>query len=202
VLIDSSPIHAWAFQQVFSRAGVTGFEYGRWAGLRTREVIDTVLAQSGCHTTAEQRAEMAAAKSRLALERMRAEPPLVPGCADLLRDLQTRFRLALASSASRPSVELFLQHSGCRECFSAVLTGEDVRLPKPAPEVYERAASLLGLLPRQVLVVEDALSGVSAARHAGCRVWAVRGTANGGDLLDAGAERLVDSVLALRDLVP
>jgi HAD superfamily hydrolase (TIGR01509 family) len=202
VLIDSSPIHAWAFQQVFARAGVTSFDYSRWAGLRTREVIETVLSESGCRTSAEQRAEMAALKSRLAFERMTAEPPLIPGCSDLLRDLQTRFRLALASSASRPSVELFLERSGCRECFSAVLTGEDVRLPKPSPEVYERAASLLGLLPRQVLVVEDALSGVSAARHAGCRVWAVRGTAGEGDLLEAGAERLVDSVLALKDFVP
>jgi beta-phosphoglucomutase len=162
-------------------------------------VIDAVLAQHGCRTTEGRRAELAALKSRLALDRMTAEPPIVPGCYELLHGLQKRVRLALASSASAPSVGLFLERSRCRECFSVVLTGEDVQSPKPSPEVYERAVSLMGLLPAQTLVVEDAIWGVQAARGAGCRVWAVLGTAGAADLLDAGAERLLASVRDLLD---
>ena len=71
------------------------------------------------------------------------------------------------------------------------MTAEDVRLGKPDPEVYVRAARGLGLSPCACLVFEDAPVGVQAARGAGMRVIGVTTAHTAEELLAAGAERTI-----------
>jgi sugar-phosphatase len=56
---------------------------------------------------------------------------------------------------------------------------------KPDPEPYRRGAELLGLTPRECVVVEDAPSGVGAGIAAGCRVLGVLGTHSAEELREA-----------------
>jgi len=77
-------------------------------------------------------------------------------------------KIAIASSADRRKVignlsEIHLP----LDQFDAVITGEDVVHKKPNPEIFLLAASQLGLAPQHCLVVEDAVSGVAAAKAAG-----------------------------------
>lgn len=77
-------------------------------------------------------------------------------------------KIAIASSADRRKVignlsEIHLPP----DQFDAVITGEDVVHKKPNPEIFLLAASKLGLAPQHCLVVEDAVSGVAAAKAAG-----------------------------------
>jgi beta-phosphoglucomutase-like phosphatase (HAD superfamily) len=60
-----------------------------------------------------------------------------------------------------------------RRHFSAVASVEDVGKPKPAPDVFLRAASLLGVRPESCVVIEDSAVGVQAAKSAGMRVIAI-----------------------------
>ena len=57
-----------------------------------------------------------------------------------------------------------------------VVTEEDVTRGKPDPEGFLRAARALGVEPHEVLVLEDSLAGVRAAKAAGMRCVAVTGT--------------------------
>jgi mannitol-1-/sugar-/sorbitol-6-phosphatase len=57
-----------------------------------------------------------------------------------------------------------------------IISGEMVERGKPDPEPYRRGAELLGFLPGECVVVEDAPSGVGSGKAAGCRVMAVLGT--------------------------
>ena len=51
-----------------------------------------------------------------------------------------------------------------------MFSGDEVPHPKPAPDVYLQAARVLGMAPQHCLVIEDSVTGVTAARAAGMRV--------------------------------
>jgi HAD superfamily hydrolase (TIGR01509 family) len=83
-------------------------------------------------------------------------------------------RLAVASSADVRKVEGNLQEIGLStDLFVTVITGEDVVHKKPDPEIFLLAASRLKLNPADCLVIEDAVSGVAAAKAAGAKCLAL-----------------------------
>lgn len=103
-----------------------------------------------------------------------AELALKPGFEALLSEARSRgVPTALASSSARRLVEATLARFGVRERFDAVVTGDCVAHPKPAPDIFLEAARRLGVPPEECVVLEDSLAGVRAARAAGMRVIAV-----------------------------
>lgn len=197
VLWLSSPIHAWAFRETLGRANVFDFDYAQYAGMRTVECLGRVFQQRGRAVTETEIAELAAEKNRLAIEALRRDPPLSPGCTEVLSRLRVNHRLALATSASRNTLEAFLEASRTHALFSVVLCGASVERPKPAPDIYLKAAELLGVEPGSTVVVEDAVAGVQAGKKAGAQVWALSTTCEAADLIAAGADRVVDSLEGL-----
>lgn len=83
------------------------------------------------------------------------------------------FRIGLATSSRRQLAESFLSRHELTGYFDAIVTGEDVRNGKPHPDIYLRAAQLLGSAPANCLVVEDSLAGVEAGKSAGMSVAAI-----------------------------
>lgn len=93
--------------------------------------------------------------------------------------------VALASSADMVKVKANLQAAGIAEdLFAAIISGDDVANKKPAPDIYLLAASRCGMAPADCVVVEDAISGIRAAKAAGMRCVAVM-TSFGEDVLQA-----------------
>lgn len=82
--------------------------------------------------------------------------------------------VGVASNSIRQTVEVMMAKSGLLDMLDVVLSNEDVRRPKPDPEIYRLAAQRLGVAPRRVLVVEDHPLGVQAAKDAGCCVLRVQ----------------------------
>lgn len=111
------------------------------------------------------------------LERVRQEyergtPPL-PGAVELVRGLQGRVPLAIASNTARPLVLMALESSGLIDAFDAIVTADQVARGKPDPDVYLRACELLGVLPGEAIALEDSAAGVISAKAAGLTVIAV-----------------------------
>jgi sugar-phosphatase len=77
-----------------------------------------------------------------------------------------------------------------------IISGEMVERGKPDPEPYRKGAELLGFLPGECVVVEDAPSGVGAGKAAGCRVMAVMGTEPVEELREA--DWVVESLAGLQ----
>jgi len=99
--------------------------------------------------------------------------PLRPGAADALAAVRAAgVPCALVTNTERAITSLAL-HSLGADNFEAVVCGDDVPMPKPAPDVYLRAASLLDAPPARCVVVEDSPAGVAAAEAAGCPVLVV-----------------------------
>lgn len=102
-----------------------------------------------------------------------AELTLKPGARELLGRTHGQYGLALASSSHRRLVEKTLDQFALRPTFGAIVSGQDVARPKPAPDLFLRAAELLGVPIGECVVLEDSVAGVTAGRAAGAIVIAV-----------------------------
>jgi HAD superfamily hydrolase (TIGR01509 family) len=81
--------------------------------------------------------------------------------------------LALASSANRPIIDLFLELTNLSASFKAAVSSEEVPRGKPAPDVYLEAARRLATAPQRCAAVEDSSNGLRSAAAAGMTVIAV-----------------------------
>jgi len=201
VLIDSTACHRAAFDEVLRSFGVVDFDYPRYAGWRTPEVIESELRRVGRPVDHSTIAIVAAQKSRIAREKLVASNPVRGECFTVLRELAVDYSLALASSGSRESVELFLATNACWNLFRSILTGDDVTRAKPDAEIYRRTFIALGLEPRDCVVVEDAAAGIQAAVSAGGVAVGFRGTCSRETLRAAGAAYVVDGLSELSGLL-
>jgi len=200
VLLLSSDIHEAAYREVLSSVGILDFDYRRFAGIRTKECLRTVTEEGGIHLSEDQLLAMTAMKSRISCRRIRSENPIASGCIQVLETLSKRFILALSSSASRETLEAFLQMNGCRSLFSCILHGGDVQEAKPSPEIYLMSCARLGLPPASCLVVEDSVAGITAAKRAGAFIYAVSTTWPVEVLRNAGADECMTRLEELLNL--
>lgn len=87
---------------------------------------------------------------------------------------QKSISLAVATSAGRYKMNINLELLNLKHgVFDALVSGEDITHNKPHPEIFEKAAAKLSLSPEECLVIEDAPSGVKAAKAAGCKCLAL-----------------------------
>ena len=100
-----------------------------------------------------------------------------PGALAFVQGLaEAGIPMAVASSTPHTCLDAGLAHCGFLPYMSAVLSPEDVDKPKRWPDIYLRAAELLGLEPHEVWVFEDALYAVKSAKSGGFRVVGIYDT--------------------------
>jgi beta-phosphoglucomutase len=99
----------------------------------------------------------------------------LPGVFDFMdRCRAMGLKMAVASSADETKVMINLEEIGLDKLlFGAVVNGLQVDRKKPFPDIFIKAAGELELKPEECLVVEDAVSGVRAAKEAGCKCLAL-----------------------------
>jgi beta-phosphoglucomutase len=95
-------------------------------------------------------------------------------------------KLAVATSADEVKMRINLLETGLdADLFDTLVNGLEVEHKKPHPEIYLLAAKRLGLNPKDCLVVEDALSGMKAAKTAGCKCLAITSSFSAADFTEA-----------------
>jgi HAD superfamily hydrolase (TIGR01509 family) len=99
--------------------------------------------------------------------------PWCDGARELLEALAAEGTpMALVTNTQRALTDRALNSIG-RQYFSATVCADEVPRGKPAPDLYQRAAELLGLRPDECLAIEDSVTGTAAAESAGCPVLVV-----------------------------
>jgi len=173
VLLDTETIFIQAQREIFARFGMTLPESvrARMMGQPTWTAVPWMLEQTGLPMTAD---EFIAERAALTIGPF-SRADAMPGAMELTAHLRAHgVPQAIATSSSR---EMFAHKSQSAPdwfaSFDAIVTSDDVEHGKPAPDIFLRAAALLGAPPEACLVFEDAPAGVQAALAAGMRVVAL-----------------------------
>src|SRR5258708_2355939 len=175
VIVHSNPLHATVWTMYLSRHGIPADSMlERMHGKRNDQIVRALF---GSHLSDAEVFAHGAAKEALYREMMRPmlQDHLVSGLAPFLERNRNR-PLAVASNAEPANLDLVLDEANLRRYFSVVVDGHQVANPKPHPDLYLRAAELLGVAPARCVVFEDSATGITAAQAAGMVVVAVNTT--------------------------
>ena len=182
VLVDSEPISMRADVALLRQHGVVISEreaHERFVGKTFQAMLDDVSAREGVVFPDG----LSAVKDRMVEEMYQTELRIVPGVADVLNHIKRKgLSLSIASNSPKSRVELALKLTGIASYFSGITAIADVKQGKPAPEIYQRAAERAGFAAAECLVVEDSVTGVTAAVAADIRTIGFVGTHHAQDL--------------------
>jgi len=189
VLINSTPAVArvwrrWATERGFDPDEVVERAHGRPSLTTVREYLP------GADQEAENREV-----ERREIEDLEGVVPL-PGALDLLSSLPED-RWTIVTSCTRPLAQVRIKAAGL-PLPKKLITSNDIVHGKPDPEPYLKAASLLGFVPTDCVVVEDVPAGIRAGKAAGARVIAFKTTVPEPALLDAGANWVLNNCSDIR----
>jgi HAD superfamily hydrolase (TIGR01509 family) len=190
VIADSHPIHEAAWKTLLAEQGLDAATINvdfLYAGHPRRDILTHYLGalSDPLFELLGQR------KDELYLRAAEKLAPK-PGIPRVLCELQAAgIALAVATSAGRIRTEETLAKFAISHRFSAVVTGNDVRAAKPAPDIFLLAASKLGATSEEVVVVEDSVAGAQAARAAGMRCVGYAPPERMPALLQAGANTVI-----------
>lgn len=176
VIVDSNPLHRDSWTEYNRRHGVETTEEMRESmyGKRNDQIVRNYL---GHHLTDEEVFAHGAAKEALYREMLAPclHETLVPGLIEFL-EAHPDIPKAVASNAEAANIEFVLRNAGLSRYFRFAVDGHQVANAKPHPDIYLRAASLLGIPAAECVVFEDSHGGVAAGVAAGMRVVGIATT--------------------------
>ena len=166
-LADSMPLHYAAFLKAFEQLGfsipLSEEYYYSLAGVPIGEFVNRLNKVHGVRIDVSKLDE---AKNTFFRETLDQIQP-VEAVVKLLKNTVGKLPIAVASGGTRHCVSRTLATIGVDHLVDAVVTAEDVRRGKPAPDIFLKSAELLEVKPESCLVFEDGALGIQAAMAAG-----------------------------------
>ena len=190
--------NAWAARWGLNASEVIDYLHGR----RASDAVEHFLSHLDSHKQAEEIEWVEGREMRDTIGVVE-----IPGAGDFLNALPS-MRWAIVTSAARRLAICRINAAGL-PMPEILITAEDVRLGKPDPTGYQRAAELLGVSVEQCLVFEDAPAGIRAGLGSGADVLvigddpggrALTVTARAGSFLAVATRRSTDGTLGLTGL--
>jgi pseudouridine-5'-monophosphatase len=174
VLLDTEPLYTRATEEVIAPYGKT-FDWtvkaqmmGRDALASARQLVEMLALPISAETFLEKKEPLLASSF--------PDAPAMPGARALVERLhRAGIRLAVATSSSAHYYALKTERHSWFSLFEVVVCGDHPKVsrPKPAPDIFQAAATLLGVRSHHCLVFEDSPAGVQAAVAAGMQVIAI-----------------------------
>ena len=171
VISDTQKVHASVEVEMLKNYGIsiTAEEITRrFSGLPAKIIFQTIFADNkkeGVDIDA-----VVEEKWRLLTDAVKGNVEAVPGTCEFIKLVsKAGFQLGVASASRISFVELVLSELGIRDYFHAVTSANEVPKGKPDPAVFLLAARKLSTEPKDCVVIEDAVSGMTAAKRAGMR---------------------------------
>lgn len=174
LLLDSEPVFQQAARKLLAKRGVAFDEtfLPRIMGMPGRDSLPLFKSHFELTDSVE---DIGADYKNYFMESMNGQLiPLRPGARSMIDCFHgAQIPFVLATSSRRVFVDSVFGPHGMIERFRHILTADDVINGKPHPEMYQLAASKLGICVSELLVFEDSATGVQAAKAAGCVCVAV-----------------------------
>lgn len=193
VIVDSGEAHNASWVEMAREYGLPYDPDKDFKAMFGRHNNDIISGLWGI-TDPELSGKMAYSKES-AFRREASRLKALPGVIDLAKAArQAGWKQAIGSSAPLANIEILLKATGMGEYMDAISSGDDVTVGKPDPKVFLIAFERLGVDPAQGVVIEDAPTGVQAAKRAGAACLAVTNTQTRETLEQAGANMVVNTL--------
>jgi HAD superfamily hydrolase (TIGR01549 family) len=195
VLVHSMPLHVEAWEAYLAGLGITVVDLERrMHGMRNFELVHDLI---GSDISDDVAFHHGAAKEGL-WRQMMLENGIdnyrVPGAYEFVKR-HADHPMAIGSNAEPANIDFVLDQFGFRPYFRVTVNGQQVERGKPAPDIYLKAAELLGSSPRDCIVFEDSPTGVEAGIAAGMRVVGVETTPTDYPHVDLRIDNFIDPQL-------
>lgn len=176
VLIEAKD---WHYEALNKSLGLFGYEISRfdhltkYDGLPTRRKLEMLSIECGLPRELHEFINEMKQTYTMEIVHSQCKPRFHHEFA--LSKLKTMgYRIGLASNSIRSTIEVMMQKACLEQYIDVKLSNEDVKKAKPDSEIYVKAINMLGLSPKEVLVVEDNENGIKAAEGSGAHVLVVR----------------------------
>lgn len=183
VIVSTDDCHYRAWKKMADEEGI---HFDREINRRLRGVsrmasLDIVLEKADREYSESEKQALAERKNNYYRELITRLTPgdILPGVTEKLKMLKEHgIKIAIGSSSKNTPV--ILKQIGLDNFFDAVSDGNNITHSKPDPEVFLKAAEMLGIAPERCMIVEDADAGIEAGRRAGMKTLSLQG-AKGAD---------------------
>ena len=170
VIIDSEPFHLKVNREIFRELNIKFSEkdYSAYIGVSNDEMWSDIKEKNNLSQSVAYLKQLQIKKDMDYLQKMDDKP--IDGIMELLNELKYgNIPTALASSSSVKYIGMVLDSFNISDFFSVIVSGENMKRGKPAPDIFLHTASLLKVAPGSCVVIEDSRNGVIAAKAAGMR---------------------------------
>jgi beta-phosphoglucomutase len=206
VIIDDEPLQMQAYQELLKAEDIelTEEQYAASHGMDDRTFVEAAYRRAGREPELAKTSDIIRAKIVRWRELISDGLPIFPGAENFIRKMEQEFALGIVSMANREEIEHVLETSGLANCFSIIISAEDVSACKPDPECYHKGFNRLDavrirrgsnpMVHGDCLVVEDTAAGILAAKRAGLKALGVTNTVDARILREAGADSVTKTL--------
>jgi beta-phosphoglucomutase len=170
VIVDTAKYHFLAWKRLTDMLGINFSEEDneRLKGVSRMASLDIILEIGNRKIDEKTKLEYADLKNKWYVEYISKMTPdeILPGCLPFIKELK-RENIRIAIGSASKNTPMILDNVGIRDLFDAVSDGNIISKAKPDPEVFLKAAEMIGVKPEECVVFEDAVAGVKAALNAG-----------------------------------
>lgn len=170
VICFTDKFHYLAWKEIADRQNIYFDEKinNRLRGVSRMESLEIILERAGKEYSEAEKEAFAREKNEIYKKLLENMTPAdlsgeVKGTLDELKGRGVK----VAIGSSSKNTKLILRRIGLEGYFDAISDGTNIKKSKPDPEVFQKAAEMLGLKPKECLVVEDAEAGILAAHRGG-----------------------------------
>lgn len=169
VLVNSEPFHVENEKRMFKKLGldISDKEHAGYMGTATDVMWANIINDRNLQHDVDDLTNQTIQESLPFFRSLKKIDPM-PGLVDLLEKFKSnKIPMAVASSSDAETIRIILEKSGLKKYFQYAVSSSEIGKSKPEPDVFLHAAKLLGVQPRNCVVIEDSKNGIKAAKAAG-----------------------------------
>jgi beta-phosphoglucomutase len=177
VLVSTDEYHYRSWVKIAAEEGFDFFDHkfnDQFRGVARMECVEILTKASGRDYSPAQKQEIADRKNGYFAESLSSVTPeeLLPGALAMLQELRKRgIKIAVASNSR--NAKTIVRQTKIEHLLDVIVDGYEIEKSKPDPEPFLLAATRIGVAPAHCIVVEDAVTGVEAARRAGMKALGI-----------------------------
>jgi beta-phosphoglucomutase len=172
VIVDTAKFHFKAWQRLAQDLGIhfSEEENEQLKGVSRKESLEKILSWGDKSLSADEFEKRMAQKNEWYLELVQhmGKEEALPGAKSFLEEA-TKLNLSIGLGSASKNALLILDQLAITPLFQTIIDGNKVSKSKPDPEVFQKGADDLGLPAESLVVFEDSLAGIEAARRGGFR---------------------------------